>query len=200
MLKTPFLKLSFSLFILLGLFLTTLPKEFFPDWLVLPLSGIGAFLFAFLMLLPRIFYKTTMNTPLEKDQAITKLQTYAAIGFLMSYGGTLGLFRLYLVGFPYDKLIHFIFPLLASIAIIEFLYYWYNRGVFYAAFYGLAAVLLIAIGWELAEYFSDLYLGTKSFGQLGTDFFRDTLWDGILNVVGMTSGFYLAKKNIRNNP
>jgi len=200
LLPSPFLKLVALFFALAGGFLLISNPQIYPDWFLPGITGFGAFVYLFLLILPRLLFRGSITDAEEKHDTLTKLQNVGAIAFVAGFLGTLGLHRLYMIGLPYDRLLHLVLPYLAVIALIRFLSVWYPRPIWYAMFYGVTGILLILIGWEFAEYLSDLYLGTQAFGQGGENLFSDTLWDVGLGVLGTLVGsIRIYKKNKKTN-
>lgn len=108
-----------------------------------------------------------------------QLKTPLAIILLLNASGDLGLYQLYKYGFEYDKLIHFVSPLIATLALARM---W---GIKRAAI----VVIAFAITWELFEFFIDQYFKTRLFGVYHLFIWRDTAWDLIIDVGGVTMAY-----------
>lgn len=98
-----------------------------------------------------------------------------AIILLLNASGDLGLYELYRSGFQYDKVIHFLSPLIATLALAHA--YGFRRAI--------AIVLVGAIGWEFFEFGADALIKTHLFGVFRHQIFRDTVIDVVCNVAGI---------------
>jgi uncharacterized membrane protein YjdF len=98
--------------------------------------------------------------------------------------GALGLYKLYLVGFEYDKLLHFITPLILVLGAARFRMVWYGRNINSALKWSLGVVLAGAIGWEVFELLSDVTFGTETMGLYGEGVVKDTIVDLVMNILG----------------
>jgi len=99
----------------------------------------------------------------------------------LNASGDLGLYELYRYGFEYDKVIHFISPLIVTIAFTKIL--------------GLRRAMLIVVAgvlsWELYEFLADTFLKTHLFGVYRHQVFKDTVTDLIMNALGITSAIFI---------
>lgn len=117
---------------------------------------------------------------------------------LLNAAGALGLFQLYKVGFEYDKFLHFIIPAISVITITYFNCHWYGIKLSKAIILSVIIVVLIGFLWELFEVFGDWTFKTKMLGQYGKFVTKDTVWDLIINILGITSGAIISIIRIKN--
>jgi hypothetical protein len=130
----------------------------------------------------------------RKNHAADLFQFLLAFDFMCNASGDLGLYQLYKVGFEFDKLLHFIVPVV-SIVIISIILnqrWGIRKGYAIAAAFGF--VTLCSVGWEVYEYTSDLIFKTHISGVNGLDISNDTKFDLIYgafgSVFGALSGIY----------
>ena len=174
---------------IVGLILLLAPVDWFPSFYAVRFMGIGALVFAAGVQLPPVIFHGRRGL---QAKAVFNLQKAVTIGLLLSGAGELGLWQLYRIGFPYDKLVHFIVPamLAASLAGMG-LHYWrmrFSRALFLAA----GIVILLGVGWEAVEFYSDKLFGTQLFGVYGTDISIDTIVDLICNVLGVSTSLAIV--------
>ncbi len=120
----------------------------------------------------------------QKHKARLKLQGIILLALALNAAGALGLYKLYLVGFEYDKLTHFLTPLVLVWGVTNFRMEWYGRGLHSALKWSLLLVLTAAVSWEFYEFFADALLGTAMFGAYGEAVIRDTIMDFVMNILG----------------
>ena len=124
------------------------------------------------------------------------LQFNIAVNLLINGAGGLGLYRLYLIGFEYDKLTHFVTPMLLTVGIYTFLSIWYEWRNKKTLIFVVAGVLVAGFGWEALEYLSDVLFDTQLLGGGSAQVARDTTFDVIANILGITTAVvYLHIKN-----
>jgi uncharacterized membrane protein YjdF len=125
---------------------------------------------------------------IRKNRAADLFQFVLAFSFISNALGDLGLYKLYRVGFEFDKLLHFLIPF-ASVAIISIIL---NQRWEIRANYAIAAafgfVILCGIGWEIYEYAADIILKTHISGVYGLDINADTKSDLFYNFLGSVLG------------
>lgn len=192
------LTLFYSLFFLGGAILFWGDPNWFPSFYRPKVMAAASFMFALSIYLPRLIFRPA-STP-EKEKALQNLQKAAAACLLITSLGTLGLYQLYRIGFEYDKLVHFLFTLIATLAIAGFASGWYeikqNRAL-------ALAVLLVLVGigfWETIEFYADLILGIKIFEVYGRGFERDTILDMSFGALGIIAGATIFYKSARRKP
>lgn len=187
-----FVKIAIGIFVFVGLILFLGRKEWFPDFYNPKFMAMMAFISAFLIVLPRLIFKT--NNDLKKQQSLNFLQAGLIIILALNGLGALGLFQLYRVGIQYDKLVHFIGPFIFIIIVSRFGFQWYKWSLKKSII--LAAILVFIGGfiWELFEFFMDYLFRTQMLGQYGEFAFKDTIWDIIFNMFGIISGIVASIK------
>lgn len=200
MLGNRFLKFSFWAFVLGGLVLFFSNPAWFPDFYDTKYFGVSALLYALVIILPalvwRIDNKTEKSIANKKTKALARLQSALAVALWLGVIGSLGLFRLYKFGFEYDKLAHFLSSSVISIALIYFLFNWYELRFKESVFFGVILVVAGGFLWEFIEFSSDFLFNTNSFGIYGEDIFRDSLWDIISDILGAVfgAGFLILRR------
>lgn len=137
----------------------------------------AAFASAVVIYAPEFFFRS------QKEAVLVRFQTAIASAVLLNAAGSLGLYRLYRIGFEYDKWVHFFIPLILIFAIFDFLK---SFGQSFKLSLGLAffGVLAGGLAWEFVELFSDVFLGTETMGHYCYDISRDTIVDIIANGMG----------------
>ncbi len=119
-----------------------------------------------------------------------------ASALILNGFGSLGLFKLYTLGFEYDKLAHFIVPLIFTVNFAGILNklrgLTFNQSLIAVSI----SIFLLGLLWEIFEFSSDILFGTETFGIYGKEMFRDTIQDILANALGILAGiFYLKNKN-----
>lgn len=155
----------------------------FPDFYMPYLMGSLAFVSATLIYLPNLLYKKAGTT--EKRSAIAYLHLTVAVGLLINGAGGLGLYKLYKVGFQYDKLTHFVTPLIFTLALTYLFQNWHGRRFGISLVFSSIIVLVASFLWEGLEYISDIFLGTHLFGGGSSEVITDTIGDIIANFLGV---------------
>lgn len=164
-----------ALFLVVGVVLLITPQEWWPHYYDLPYMGWAVLACAGLVVVaPRRF-----ALPL------------ASI-LLLNASGDLGLYELYRKGFEYDKVIHFLSPLIAMLTLLPIL--GWRR----------AALIIVgaALAWELYEFLADTFLKTHLFGVYRHQVMKDTITDLIMNVCGVIMAAclkYLSKPSTSLN-
>ncbi len=184
---------SFYIFIIAGIIFIIGKKEWFPDFYFPLFMGGISFISAFVVILPKIILKPAND---EELKITANLQLAIAICLLMNGAGGLGLFKLYLIGFEYDKVVHFVVSLVLFLSISEFIHRWRNVNLKKSIIISALLVFGAGISWEILEFLSDLLLKSKSFGIYGSQIEADTIKDVIANALGILAG--LGTKRLRD--
>lgn len=190
--KKGFREIVVGIFILVGLILFFGNQEWFPDFYNPKFMAVIAFISAFLIVLPRLIFKT--NNDFKKQQSLNFLQAGLIIILTLNGLGALGFFQLYKIGFGYDKLLHFITPFIFMIVFSHFGFQWYEWSLKKSV---VSAAILVFMGgfvWELFEFLGDTIFGTQMLGQYGVSVLKDTIWDCIFNFFGIISGIIVSTK------
>ena len=188
-----FTKSVIVLYILAGLILLFGPKSLFPSFYKPNLMVALALVSIISIWLPSVIFRTQNEI---KKQAREVLQFNIAVNLLINGAGGLGLYRLYLIGFEYDKLTHFVTPMLLTVGIYTFLSIWYEWRNKKTLIFVVAGVLVAGFGWEALEYLSDVLFDTQLLGGGSAQVARDTIFDVIANILGITTAVvYLHIKN-----
>lgn len=185
-----FIKISIGIFLIGGIILVFLPEQWAHFFYQPSYVGMMFFASAVLIYLPRIIFRTD---DLSKKELVAKVQAVLAASFLMNGAGELGLYQLYLVGFEYDKLIHFIIPLLFIIVVAEIMLA--RKKYSFAQIAWRAAIIIFASGiiWEFWEAFSDIIFQTQEWGVYGKYATKDTFGDIMWNLTGIILGLAFFK-------
>ena len=189
-----FLKLVILLYIVAGSVLLLGPESLFPSFYKLNFMASLAFVSVFLMLLPSFIFKTSDES---KKRTRSALESNIGINLLLNGAGGLGLYKLYLIGFEYDKLTHFVTPFLLTVGIYSFLRVWYELKHIETLIFVATGIFVAGIGWEMLEYLSDFFSDTQLLGGGSAQIFKDTAFDMVANTLGIiTAGIYIIlKKN-----
>lgn len=180
-------------FILAGFIFIFGNPEWFPDFYRLNFMSVLAFIYAALIIsIARIFKS---DKP-EKRESIVKLQAAVSAVVLLDGLGALGLFKLYRIGFSYDKLAHFLSAFILIFALSQFIHQWKEIDLKKSLIRASILVFLGGLGWELLEFSSDEILKTTAFGMDGKYLLEDTVKDIALNTAGIITGvlFLLLKR------
>lgn len=190
-----FINFSLALMIIAGLALLFGKANWFPSFYQPKFMGFASFASAFLIILPKIIFRPLGE---KKKESLIKLQFYTALALMLNGLGGLGFFQLYRYDLPYDKIVHFIVPLMATIGFTQFVCAWWNWQFKKVVFAVGILTMIGGIGWEIFEYLSDLLLKTKTFGIYGEYINKDTIMDIFFNVSGIITGvIILLKRRVR---
>lgn len=192
------LVLFYILFLAGGAILFWGDPNWFPSFYRPKIMAAASFMFALAIYMPRLIFRPAST--LEKERALQNLQKATAACLLLTSLGTLGLYQLYRIGFEYDKLVHFLFTLIATLAIAGFASGWYGIKKSQAL---TIAVLLVLVGiglWETIEFYADLILGIKIFEVYSRGFGRDTILDMSFGVLGIIAGATILYKSAGRKP
>lgn len=188
-----FTKSVIVLYIFAGLILLFGPKSLFPSFYKPNLMAALALVSIISIWLPSVIFRTQNEI---KKRAREVLQLNIAVNLLINGAGGLGLYRLYLIGFEYDKLTHYVTPFLLVIGFYYFLRTWQDLTHKKALLFVVAGVLMAGFGWEVLEYLSDVLFDTQLLGGGSAQVARDTIFDVIANILGITTAVvYLYIKN-----
>ncbi len=100
-----------------------------------------------------------------------QFKTPLALILFLNASGDLGLYELYRYGFEYDKVIHFVSPLIATLALARV----------YGIRKAITIVISCAFAWELFEFLSDAIIKTHLFGVFRQHVWSDTAGDLAMN-------------------
>ncbi len=181
-----------EIFAIAGLILFFGKREWFPDFYNPKFMAVMAFLSSFLIFLPRLFFKTSDDA--EKQKSLNFLQTGLVIILLLNGLGSLGFFQMYKIGFEYDKFLHFVVPFVSTTVIGRFGFQWYGWSFKKSVILAASIVLLGGFIWEFFEFFGDYFLKTQMLGYYGKFIVKDTVWDLIINAIGIASGIVAFAK------
>ncbi len=158
-------KFAITFFVVAGLVLLLTPHAWWPSFYDLPYMGIAALVCAVLIW-----------------RAPSQFKTPLAIILLLNASGDLGLYELYRYGFQYDKVIHFVSALIATLTL--------GRAL------GIRRSVLIVIAagfaWELFEFLMDHYFKTRLFGVYRLFIWQDTIMDLVFNTIGVSVAVAIA--------
>lgn len=172
-------------FAIAGAILILGKTEWFPDFYNPDFMGGSAFLVVILILLPIVIFRTKNA---KKKDARRSLQIKIAAALIFNAFGALGLFKLYAVGFEYDKFVHFLVAFLLSGEAYYLFRVWYGWNRKKAMAISAAIILISGIIWEPAEFLLDIIFGTQTLGLYGKEVTRDTLADISFNFLGVFLG------------
>lgn len=188
-----FIKYSLAVYVFAGIVLfATAEWDTLPDFYMPYLMGLLALVSAFLIVLPQMVLRNR-NTP-EKEKVLIYFQAAIAFGLLINGAGGLGLYKLYLVGFPYDKLTHFVTPFVFTFAFTYLFKDWFSKSFKYSLISSAILVLIGGFLWEGLEYTSDAFLGTHLFGGGSSEVYADTIGDIIANFLGVFAAIAVLVK------
>lgn len=180
-----FLKYSGGAFIIAGLALLLFPKEWFPSFYNTMFMGSVALASPFLAYLPKMSMKA--DTP-KKRRAVMRIRALIMAALIIGGLGELGLYRLYRVGFEYDKLAHFTVSMFLTFICMESFMTWKHHTSRKLSWLVALAVLSAGILWEGLEATSDTVFGTAVWGIDGRFIANDTLWDIYFDAFGILAG------------
>lgn len=161
--------------------------EFYRPMFMAGISTVGMLLVA----LPGWIFRTQ---DARKKMVVERSQLAIAFSIFVNGLGGLGLYKLYKIGIPYDKILHFFLPAIFIVSITYFLLQWYGRSRRFAISFAVVSVLVGGIAWEGFEVAQDKLFGTKTAGVYGADYERDTTLDIFADIGGSILGAYLVMK------
>ncbi len=183
--------LSIGIMLAVGVLLLWGEPSWFPSFYMPDFMGVGALIFAMLILLPEVVFRPRNS---QQRKARDHFQLTMALCLVLSGAGELGLWQLYRVGFQYDKLVHIVTPALLTFSFISFISEWWNIEVKRLEVRVALFVLGISIMWEGIEFYSDQIFGTQLFGVYGTQISADTLLDIACNILGIGIALFLLRR------
>jgi len=185
-----FVKGSIYFLLIGGVVLLILPVDWFPSFYDVRYMGWMALISsALIFFLPSlIFPPKKALAPAGKNYAFRWLQSFLAFAFVSNALGDLGLYKLYQYGFEYDKLLHFVTPLLAAMTFSFVLNERWGVRPFRAALISFFVIVTIGVGWEVYEYLADFFLKTHISGIYGANISADTKSDLLFDFLGALIG------------
>jgi len=189
--KKEFLRLVQVIFLIAGIVLLFGSTNWFPDYYRPRVMAFGSFFFIFLIELPALIWRDDQNSA-EKILARLNLQIVLAGGLFFSSLGSLGLWGLYKRGIPYDKFVHFGFPLALAIVGISFFQSQFGMSLKKATLRVLLIIVLSSVAWEILE---SIFARFFHIGFFGTLFDRDSILDMVSNLAGAGLGVLIKIKN-----
>lgn len=197
-----FVRFSVLTFALAGIILLSLDPESLPQFYAPRAMGTLSFMYAFFIILPALIYRLPngiAKPSLEKRKlALINLQTAIAVSMFFDGAGGLGLYELHKVGIPYDKIAHFAVTAILIIALANFVMEWYAINITKAVVVSALVVMSGGILWEVSEFLSDAFLGTKRFGIRGENVLSDTAMDLVMDALGIAGASFLVIKKHNN--
>lgn len=183
-----FLHFASLLLVLMGCILLFSPKAWFPNFYSPIFMGIVALISPVLIYLPKFILKK--SNP-KKRKLILEMRSVIAFALLINFGGELGLFQLYKIGFEYDKFFHFLVSMMLAFILGESLKEWEH----FSLRKRMLVVFLVAFGsglvWEFFEASSDFLFKTQEWGVYGEHLALDTLKDIGFNTLGALAGIVI---------
>lgn len=168
--------------------LLVLPREIFPDFyrpvFMAGISTVG------ILLVAAIGWIFKTSDP-AKQKLVENSQMAAAFTLITNSLGGLGMYKLYLIGIPYDKMLHFALPAVITVLVANFIMQWYHRSRHLALSFTVWAVVIGGVVWEGSEVLMDKLFNTQTAGVYGTDFERDTTLDVFADIAGVIVGSVL---------
>ena len=178
---------SVLIYIAVAILLLVIPDNFFPDFYQPIIMASLALSSAFLIMLPRFLFREKSDK--KRMYATLRLQGLIALILLLNGLGGLGLYKLYVIGFEYDKLMHFTGPMLLTLFGSDFVSTWFDKKRKNALIVSGGLVVLGGLLWESLEAMSDAFLGTSLLGGGEGLAALDTMIDLIMNVLGVLLAF-----------
>jgi hypothetical protein len=193
-----FVKFSVLGFVIGGLLLLSTNPQWLPAHTSPEAMANLAFVYAFLIFLPVLVFRMPDDIDVlsieKRKRALSNLQTAIAASLFLDAAGGLGLFELYKVGIHYDKMVHFTVSSIFIVALAYFILEWYTPNIMKALAISAVVVLCGGIAWELIEFSSDFFFGTKRFGIRGENLVVDTALDLFMDALGTTGAVFLVLK------
>lgn len=187
-----------ALFLLLaGVILLSFDIHFFPSFYDVRYMGVASLVGASVILFIPFFFKVPLNHPNaeRKNHGADILQLCLTFALMNNALGDLGLYELYRVGFEYDKVVHFLTPLVLVVLLHRFFQERFDFSFQKALFFTFFLIIGGAGAWELYEYWADAVFQTHIYGVFGTDIWRDTILDLTYGTLGAIVGLLLILKH-----
>ncbi len=182
-----FVNFSIFAFVVSGIVLIVTPADILHTFYMPWIMGMFALVSAVIILMPRIIFRKPKSE--EKGRALDLFQFTITVALILNGLGSLGLYRLQLTGFQYDKFLHFIIPLLFVIWGVQFVKVWFDLKPGKALVIVGVLVFWGGILWELFEALVDKFLGTAFLlggGTRGVAF--EIMFDVVMNTLGIIVG------------
>lgn len=182
-------------YVVFGVVLMLAPTAWFPEYVAAHYLGILSFVSAAIVL---VFPYLLKSTDPEKQTLAHKMHYILIVILLTNAAGELGLYQLYFTtGFQYDKVLHFLTPLLCTITLMQFFIVWYGWARARAATVAALLSILFFVLWEVWELTSDLLFGTRELGIYGAQIKADTIADVVYGLVGVGVGLLVQLDGVR---
>lgn len=178
------------LFIIGGVILLFGKSSWFPDFYNPIFMGVMSLVSAGLIWLPR-FYLNPKNEKQEK--VVDLIQSGLSFALVIGSLGSLGFFQLYRIGIQYDKITHFLNSFILTMVLAKSLVDWKEMRFKKAVAISTVIVLVCGVLWEGYELLGDSLLGTQMLGHYGEFITEDTIWDLILNLLGVVFAIFGIK-------
>ena len=180
-----FIRIAVAFYVIAGVVFAFADPDVLPIFYQPSVMSILAFVSALLIVAPRIVFWPKDD---NGHRALERLQGIIAAGLIINGFGGLGLYKLYRIGFEYDKFAHFLTSLIFMVGLTYFLRDWFKKRFAKSVVISGVAVLAGGIVWEFFEVLSDTFFDTQFLGG-GTAAIRaDTTMDMVMNVVGIAVG------------
>ncbi|MBI2010655.1 MAG: hypothetical protein HYS89_00205 [Candidatus Colwellbacteria bacterium] len=189
-----FIKLLIAAYLATAALLFFGNPNWFPEFYRPRLMAILALVSIFIIFLPRMIFHNSDSK--AKTKVLDELEGVTAISLFINGLGGLGLYKLYLVGFPYDKLAHLVVSFIFIVALSRFIEIWYGKTFNKALLIAAILVTVTGLGWEVVEVTSDKVLHTQLLGGGSSQILADTVWDIVMDFLGVIfgTGFALFQK------
>lgn len=166
-------------------FLLVIPNRLLPDFYKPGFMAGISLLSMMLVALPGWIFNPTDE---RRKKILLSSQVIIAFSIFINGAGGLGLYKLYKIGIPYDKILHVIVPLMLVFATALFVHRWYGVSVKNAIVYSAITIFVLCVGWEGWEVLQDSLFGTKTAGVYGEDYWNDTTLDILSDAIGVALG------------
>lgn len=201
-----FTKISLYILFSIGIVALILPSHWFPSFYDARFLGIGTIAAALMiMALPKLIkVEATHAQAHKKNHAAKMFEFLLSTIFLSNALGDVGLYQLYTIGFPFDKVLHFGIPLLSVIILSLVIHQTFEIRPYHSIALASFTVMSCVIDWEFYEYSMDTIFHTRLFGVYGSQINTDTKYDIIYGAIGNFIGVIIAvgiyKKENRSLP
>jgi len=187
-----FVRWTIILLVVASIILLVFPVSWFPSFYDVRYMGwIGLGGAALIIILPWLArVKETAPDAGRKNKAADLMQMFLALMVASNALGDLGLYKLYLYGFEYDKVLHFFTPFLGALLIPFILNLRWGIRKSYAVLATFVIVVVCGAGWEVFEVAVDFVLKTHISGVYGLNVSRDTAFDFMFDVLGVALGLF----------
>lgn len=171
-------------------FFLFLPIDWFPSFYDVRYMGIGSLVEGLLI----IFIPRLLRVPIDAPDSARKNHAVDLFQFLLAFLvftnaiGDLGLYQLYKVGLEFDKILHFLDPLVSAMIGFVFLRDRFDLRPAQAFSYSFALVALSGVSWEMMEFSLDRVFHSRLFGVNGVNINYDTQLDLLYDTLGALIG------------